>query len=145
MADKLHLQITTPERIIYADDVDEVIVPTPNGEIGVLPHHIPLMSLMSAGELRIKKGSDTVLLAVSGGFVEVQPAKVVVLADTAERAEEIDEQRAEEARKRAESLLKEKRVDQEEFASLAAKMEKELARLRVIRKRRHGRSTEPRR
>lgn len=135
MSDKLHLQITTPERVIYADDVNEIVIPTPNGEIGILPHHIPLMSLVSAGEIRITKGGETVLMAVSGGFVEVQPEKVVILADTAERAEEIDERRAEEARKRAEALLKEKRVDQEEFASLAAKMEKELARLKVARKR----------
>ncbi len=138
MTDKLHLQITTPERVIYADDVDEIVLPTPNGEIGVLPHHIPLMSLLSAGEIRIVRGTDTVLLAVSGGFIEVQPNKVVVLADTAERAEEIDEQRAEEARKRAEALLKEKRVDEQEFVALSAQMEKELARLKVVRKRRHG-------
>lgn len=136
--DKLHLEITTPERVIYTDDVDQIVLPTPQGEIGILPHHIPLMSLLIAGEIRVVKGAETVVLAVSGGFIEVQPERVVVLADTAERAEEIDEQRAEEARKRAESLLKEKRVDQEEFASLAAKMEKELARLKVVKKRRHG-------
>ncbi len=136
--DKLHLEITTPERVIYKDDVDELVLPTPNGEIGILPHHVPLISLLAPGEIRITKSGASTLMAVSGGFIEIQPTKVVVLADTAEQAEEIDEQRAEEAKKRAQNLLKEKRVDQEQFAALSAKIEKELARLKVVRKRRRG-------
>lgn len=136
MASKINLEITTPERVIYADEIDELVLPTPQGEIGVLPHHVPVISLMSAGEIRITKDSETTTMAVSGGFIEVQPNKVIVLADTAERAEEIDEQRAEEARQRAEKLLKEKRVDQQQFAALSAKIEKELARLKVVRRKR---------
>lgn len=134
--DKLNFEITTPERVVYSDAVDEVILPTPQGEIGILPHHIPLVSLVSAGEIRIKKGSETIHMATSGGFVQVQPKKVMVLADTAERAEEIDEVRAGEARQRAQALLKEKRVDAAEFATLSAKIEKELARLKVAKRRR---------
>lgn len=136
MAERLNFEITTPERIVYTDEVDEVILPTPQGEIGILPHHIPLVSLLTAGEIRIKKGSETIHMATSGGFIQVKPNKVLVLADTAEQAEEIDEARAEEARKRAQGLLKEKRVDAREFAVLTAKIEKELARLKVAKRRR---------
>lgn len=132
----LKLSITTPERTLYSDEVDEVTLPTQMGEITVLPHHIPMVSLLAPGELRLKKGNDRILMAVSGGFIEVRRDRVVVLADTAERSDEIDEQRAEEARQRAEKLMKEKRVDSVEYAALAAKLEKELARLRV--KRRHA-------
>ncbi len=135
MADKLHFQITTPEKTVFSDTVDEVILPTPMGEIGILPHHVPLVSLVKPGEIRIKKGSDTSYLAVSGGFIQVHPDKVVVLADTAERAEDIDEMRAEQARARAQRMMEEKRSDSVDFAAVAAKIEKELARLRVARRR----------
>lgn len=136
MADKINFEITTPEKKVFTDQVDEVVLPTPQGEIGILPNHIPLVSILSAGELRIKKGGDITYLAVSGGFIEVRPDKVIVLADTAERAEEIDEAKAEEARKKAQKMLKEKRADAKEFAALSAKIEKELARIRVKRRRR---------
>jgi len=143
MAEKINFEITTPERKVFSDQVDEVILPTPNGEIGILPNHIPLVSLLSPGELRIKKGDEVNYLAVSGGFIEVRPDKVVVLADTAEQAEEIDEAKAEEARKKAQGLLEEKRVDATEFAALSAKIEKELARLKVAKKRRRRRPERP--
>lgn len=136
MANKINFEITTPERVVFSDQVDEVVLPTPMGEIGILPNHIPLVSLLSPGELRIKKGSETIYLAVSGGFIEVRPDKVVVLADMAERVEEIDEKEAEEARKRAQKLMKEKQFDAKEFAALSAMMEKELVRLKVVRRRR---------
>ena len=140
---KINFEITTPERIVYTDEVDEVILPTPQGEIGILPHHIPLVSILSAGEIRIKKADEIIQMATSGGFIEVKPNKVVALADTAERAEEIDEARAEEARIRAQGLLKEKRVDAKEFATLTAKIEKELARLKVAKRRRRRREPPP--
>ena len=139
MAGKINFEITTPEKIVYAEEVDEVVLPTPQGEVGILPNHIPLVSLLSPGELRIKKGDDVTSMAVSGGFIEVRPDKVIVLADTAEQAEDIDEERAEEARKRAQELSKEKRADTKEFAALTAKIEKEFARLKVVRKRRRRR------
>ncbi|MFA5052046.1 MAG: F0F1 ATP synthase subunit epsilon [Patescibacteria group bacterium] len=136
MTDKIKFQITTPERVVYEDEVDEVVLPTLQGEIGILPHHIPLVSLLSVGEIRIKKGSETVYMAVSGGFLQVKPNQVTVLADTAEREDEIDEKRAEEARQRAHELLNKKRADATDFAAVSAKLEKELARLKVARRRR---------
>lgn len=136
MADSINLKITTPERVVFEGHVDEVVLPTAMGEIGVLPHHIPMVSLLKAGEVRIKQAEKSFLLAVSGGFIEVRPQQVIVLADTAERAEDIDEQRADEARKRAEEVAKSKRVDAEDYALVAANLEKELARLRVVRKHR---------
>jgi len=136
MPGKINFEITTPEKAVYSDQIDEVVLPTPNGEIGILPNHIPLVSLLSAGEIRVKKGDDVTYMAVSGGFIEVRPDKVIVLADTAERAEEIDEEKAEEARKKAQELSKEKRADAREFVALSAKIEKELARLKVAKRRR---------
>lgn len=135
MVDKFTFEIVTPEQKVYSDQVDEVVLPTPQGEVGILPHHIPLVSLLQPGEIRIKKDGVVSFLAVSGGFIQVHPAKVIALADTAERAEDIDETRAEEARKRAAALLDEKRDDAVEFAALSAKIEKELARVRVAKRR----------
>ncbi|MFH1207027.1 MAG: F0F1 ATP synthase subunit epsilon [Patescibacteria group bacterium] len=141
MPDKIKFQITTPERVVFEDEVDEITLPTQQGEIGILPHHIPLVSLLSAGEIRIKKGDEIIFMAVSGGFIQVKPTQVTVLADTAEREEEIDEQRAEEARQAARDLLTTKHADAADFAAVSAKLEKELARLKVVRRRRR----EPRR
>ncbi len=133
----MQLNIITPERIVFQEDIDQVTIPTQDGEITVLPHHIPLVGILKAGELIIKKGSEIIPLAVSGGIVHVRVDGVTILADTAERVEEIIEERAEEARKRAEQLLAEKKFDTEEYATIAAKMERELARLHVVRKWKH--------
>lgn len=135
MSDKLQFEIITPDGTVFSEAVDEVVIPTPDGEIGVLPHHVPLVSLLQAGEVRIRIGDQVTYLAVSSGLLQVHPDRVVALADSAERADEIDEQRAEEARVRAAELMADKRVDSEEFAALSAKMEKELARLRVAKRR----------
>ncbi|MDP2684853.1 MAG: F0F1 ATP synthase subunit epsilon [bacterium] len=135
---KLKFEITTPERVVYSYEIDEVIIPTMMGEIGVLPNHIPLVAILKAGELRVKKNGEEESIAVSGGFIEVRPDKVIILADTAEKSDEIDEQKAEEARRKAEELIKEKRTDATDFAALSAKIEKELVRLRVVRKRRRN-------
>lgn len=134
----LNFQIATPERVVFeAPTIESITLPTSMGEITILPDHLPLVATLVAGEVRVKVGGQEVLMAVSGGFVEVRPGKVVVLADTAERAEEIDEKRAEEARQRAHKLMQEKRVAEEtDFTALAAKLEKELSRLRVVRKHR---------
>lgn len=134
---KIDLQITTPEGVVYkAGDIDGISLPTSTGEITILPGHIPLVSALVAGEARIKKGEETEFLAVSGGFIEVQPnSKVVVLADTAERAEHIDIDRAEKARQKAEELMKEKHTNDVEYAALASKIEREMARLKVARRR----------
>lgn len=138
MADrKIKFEITTPEKKVHSDEVSQITIPTIEGEITVLPGHIPLVAALKAGELRVLKNQEETAIAVSDGFVEVSPNKVVVLADSAERAEEIDEKRAEEARQKAQKLLTEKKFDSAEFAYLSAKIEKELARLRVVKKKKY--------
>ena len=133
---KINFQIVTPEKITYRDDVDSITLPTQMGEITVLPNHTPLISSLKSGEAIIKKDGEEFSIAISGGFLQVQPKnKVVVLADAAERAEEISEERAEQARIRAEEILKEKRLDKAEMATAAAALEKSLIRLKVARRR----------
>lgn len=138
---KINFKIATPERVVFKNDVDQITLPTKQGEITILPNHIPLIAVLKPGEIVIKNDNEEVSLAVSGGFIEVLSDKVVVLADTAERAEELDIERAEAARKRAEEALKQKKFDAKEFASLTAMMEKELARLKVAKKYRKRLST----
>ncbi|MBI5793790.1 ATP synthase F1 subunit epsilon [Candidatus Uhrbacteria bacterium] len=134
---KLHLSIVTPERIVYEDEVDSVSVMTDMGEVTVLPDHIPLVANLRAGELTLRKDGAVQYLVASTGFLEVRPGnKLVVLADTAERAEELELEKIEEARERARQLLEEKRhVDDVAFADAAAILERELARHRVAVKR----------
>jgi len=135
MAGKIKFKIVTPERVVFEEEVDQVTLPTQEGEITVLPNHIPLISVLQAGELVAKKDSEEIAMAVSGGMVEVQKNELTVLADTAERAEEIDLARAEEARRRAEKLKEEKvRADETEYAAVAATFEKNLARIKVAKK-----------
>lgn len=133
----LKFKIVTPDGVVYDDaGVEKVSIPTVMGEITVLPNHIPLLSVIAPGELVIYKNNEPIAIAISGGMLEVRRgSEVSILADTAERAEHIDLERAEKARKRAEELLAtEKDMDDVEFARLQAAMEKELARLRVGRK-----------
>lgn len=136
---KIEFKIVTPERVVFEDTVDAVILPTVDGEITVLPHHIPLVSLLSAGVLRIKKGAEETPLAVSSGVIEVDGKRVVVLADTAERADELEEEKIEKARQAAQKLMAEKRTDAEGFAEATAALERELARLKVARRYRKSR------
>jgi F-type H+-transporting ATPase subunit epsilon len=133
---KIHFTIVTPEKVIYQDEVDQVTIPAVDGEITILPEHTPLVTLMQAGALRVKKEGAEVLMAVSSGFVEVrQNNHLVILADTAERAENLDIERAEEGRKREEKILTEKQtLSDEDFAAVKANLEKEFARLKVARK-----------
>ena len=132
---KINLQILTPEKVACQDKVDQVSVPTKDGEITILPNHIPLVSLMAAGELVIKNDSKEIPMAVWGGFVEVRPDEVIIMTDVAERVEEIDEQKAEEARQKAEDTLKEKdRLSDVAFADASAILEKSLTRLRIVKK-----------
>jgi F-type H+-transporting ATPase subunit epsilon len=102
----LKVDIVTAERVVYSEDVDIVIAPGVEGQLGILPHHAPLMTILQAGELVVRKGGQEDSLAISGGFLEVRPDRVIILADSAERAEEIDVARAEAARKRAEERLR---------------------------------------
>ncbi|MBI4092892.1 MAG: ATP synthase F1 subunit epsilon [Candidatus Kerfeldbacteria bacterium] len=131
------LEITTPERVVYSDEVDSVTLPTVNGEITVLAHHLPIVTVLKAGELVIRKAGQEMPFAVAGGFAQVEPKKLVILADSAERFDEIDEQRAEEARRRAEELKKTVATDDVQFAQLAGRIDRELARLKVVRKYKH--------
>jgi len=133
----LHVDIITPDRTVYAGDVDSISLPTPQGEITVLPHHIPLVSIVAAGTVIMRKnGENETLLSISRGVVEVDGSNIRILADTAERAEELEEEAIERAKAAAEKLLAEKRADQEGFAEATAMLERELARLRVVRRRR---------
>jgi len=140
---KLVLEIVTAERLVYAADADMVLAPGIDGQLGILPHHAPLLTLLQAGVLKARNGAEEVSLAVSGGFMEVLADQVTVFADTAERAEEIDLARAEEARRRAEALMQ-RQVDALEFAAAEAALRRSLARIRVARqRRRRGSSGRP--
>lgn len=101
------LEIVTADREVFADDVDFAVVPGVAGELGILPHHAPLISALKPGELRMRRAGQEEFFAVGGGFVQVRPDKVVVLADDAQHSEDIDESRAQEARDRAETELRE--------------------------------------
>ncbi|MFZ4627147.1 MAG: F0F1 ATP synthase subunit epsilon [Blastocatellia bacterium] len=105
MAEKLTLEVITPERKVLSQAVDEVVVPGMDGELGILPDHTPLISRLQTGVLTFRAGTERQLLHVSGGFVEVLPGHVSVLSDVAERPEEIDLERAQRARERAERRL----------------------------------------
>jgi F-type H+-transporting ATPase subunit epsilon len=98
----LQVEIVTAERIVYTGEATEVVAPGSEGQLGILPHHAPLMTSLAAGELVVKEERQETVMAVSGGFIEVRPDRVIILADQAERAEEIDIERAQAARKRAE-------------------------------------------
>ncbi len=133
---KLRLEIVTAEREVFSDDVDMVVAPGSEGELGILPRHAPLLTTLQPGALRLKKDGEETLMVVSGGFLQVYRDRVLVLADTAERAEEIEEERAEQARQQALAALREgSREDalQAEAARLA--LRKSLARLQVVRRR----------
>lgn len=128
-------KIVTPERTVYENTVDQATLPVLDGQVTILPGHRSYIAALKAGEVLLKKGSEEILIATSGGFIEFNNNTLIVLADTAEAAEEIDVKRAEEARKRAEELKKEKiTMNEMEYARVAAAIEKEAARVRVARK-----------
>ena len=131
----IRLDIVTAERVVYSDEVDAVIAPGIEGQLGILPHHTPLMTTLRPGELRVRKGGEEFSLAISGGFFEVRPDRVIVLADTAERVEEIDIARAEEAKRRAEERLRE-HVPEMDVARAEGALLRALTRLQVVEKRR---------
>jgi F-type H+-transporting ATPase subunit epsilon len=130
----LKLEIVTPEAKVYSEDVDMVTLPGVEGEMGIFPMHVPLMTQLTAGEISVRKGNQDFFLAVGDGFVEVTSDRVSILTDMAIKADSIDEAKAEEARKRAEARLAEKLSD-EEVAATNAVLAQSLAQLKV--KRRH--------
>ena len=131
----LRLEIVTAERTVFADDVSEVVAWGVEGQLGILPHHAPLMTMLQPGDLLIKKDDEEHYLAISGGFLEVRPDKVIILADACERAEEIDIERAEAARRRAEEILKTRPPEMDTAAAEAA-LRRSLARIKVAERRR---------
>ena len=130
----LRLEIVTPEAKTYSEDVDMVTLPGVEGEMGIFPMHVPLMTQVAAGEVSVRKGGQDFFLAIGDGFVEVTGERVSILTDMAIKAENIDEAAAEDARKRAEARLAEK-LDDEEVASVSAALTHSLAQLRVKRRR----------
>ena len=139
----LKVDIVTAERLVYSEEgVDEVVVPGSEGELTVLPMHAPLLTMIKPGVLRIVKGAEDVEMAVTGGFLEVRDDRVTILADAAERAEEIDVVRAEESRRRAERLIQE-RVSEEDLARAAAALQRALIRLKAAERRRRRTGARP--
>jgi F-type H+-transporting ATPase subunit epsilon len=131
----LQLEIVTPERLAYADEVDAVVVPGVEGELGILPHHAPLVSMLGVGELRIRKAGVEESFAIVGGFVQVRPDKVVVMAETADLAGEIDLERAEEARREAERALESGYQEGADLSAARAALQQALLRIRVAERR----------
>jgi F-type H+-transporting ATPase subunit epsilon len=131
----LQLEIVTPERQVFSDEVDSVQVPGSEGELGVLPHHAPLVSTLGVGELRYRKGGVEESFAIVGGFLQVRPDKVVVLAETADMASEIDLEKAEEARREAERALETGFKEGADLAAARAALQQALLRIRVAERR----------
>ena len=132
----LKLEIVTPEAKVYSEDVDMVTLPGVEGEMGIYPMHVPLMTQVAAGEVVARKAGQDQFLAIGEGFVEITGERVAVMTDMAIKAENIDEAKAEEARKKAEARLREKLGD-EESAMVNAALAQSLAQLKVKRRQRH--------
>jgi F-type H+-transporting ATPase subunit epsilon len=135
----LHLEVITPERKVYEDDVDMVVAPASEGYVGILPHHIPLFTTLGPGEFKVKKGGVEEVLAVFGGFMDVRSDRVIVLTDAAEPAEEIDANRAQEARERAQQVLAAGPASAADEQRARAELQRALVRLRVSEGRRRRR------
>lgn len=132
----LLLEIVTPERLAYSETVDSVQLPGVEGELGVLPHHAPLVSMLGVGELRIRKGGTEESFAIVGGFLQVRPDRVVVMAETADMASEIDLEKAQEARREAERALEGTApTDAVDLAAARASLQQALLRIRVAERR----------
>ena len=133
----IKFKIITPERTVHESDVLQVTLPVSNGEVTILPNHRSYIASLKAGEIIVRTKKDDINISVSGGFIEFAHNSLTVLADTAERAEEIDIEKAEEAKKRAEDIKKQKvTMGEMEYARVAAAVEKELARIKVAKKHR---------
>jgi F-type H+-transporting ATPase subunit epsilon len=130
------LEIVTPERQVFSEQVDSVVCPGIEGELGVLPHHAPLLTTLGVGELRIRRGGQEEFFAIAGGFLQVRPDKVVVMAETADMASEIDLEKAQEARREAEQALAEGFEEPADLARARAALQRALLRIRVAERRR---------
>lgn len=137
----MKLDIITPEKIIFQGEVEEVLVPTDSGQVGILPNHVKYLSHVTSGEVIIKKNNKNQYIAVTGGFLEVENNTITILADYAIESEDIQATKAQEAKDRAEKLLKEK-VSAQDFAEIEAQLRKSLLELKVS-ERRKTRSRNP--
>ena len=137
----MRLEIITAERQVYSDDVDVVVAPGIEGQLGILPHHAPLMTALQPGELMVRKNGEESYLVVTGGFMEVLGNRVTILADAAERSEEIDEQRAQQAVERARDRI-EKREEDIELEEALHSLRRAQVRLNVVRRRRRSSAQE---
>ena len=135
----LHLEVITPERKVYEEDVDMVVAPASEGYVGILPHHAPLFTTLGPGEFKVKRGGVEEILAVFGGFMDVRADRVVVLTDAAEHAEEIDASRAQQARDRAQQVLAAGPASAADEQRARAELQRALVRLRVSESRRRRR------
>jgi len=135
----LHLEVITPERKVYEDDVDMVVAPATDGYVGILPHHVPLFTTLGPGEFKVKRGGIEEVLAVFGGFMDVRGDRVVVLTDAAEHADEIDASQAQEARERAQQVLAAGPASAADEQRARAELQRALVRLRVSENRRRRR------
>jgi F-type H+-transporting ATPase subunit epsilon len=140
---KLRLEIVTPERLIFSGYVDAVIATGTEGELGILPGHAPLMSILPPGELKVKQDGEETGIAIYGGFLEVRPDRVIVLADAAERVEEIDVAQAGEAKRRAERTLAETKYSRETLALAEKELRRSLVRLEIAEKTRKRKKPRP--
>ena len=131
----LQLEILTPERQVYSVTVDSVQVPGSEGELGVLPHHAPLVSTLGVGELRFRKDGNEESFAIVGGFLQVRPDRVVVLAETADLASDIDLEKAQEARREAERALESGFHEGVDLSAARAQLQQALLRIRVAERR----------
>jgi len=135
---RIKLDIVTAERSVYSAEVDAIVAPGVEGQLGILPHHAPLMTMLQPGELMVRKGGQEEYLAVTGGFLEVRPDRVIVLADASERVEEIDVARAEVAKKRALERLEHRTADID-VAQAQAALQRAMTRLAVAQRRKQRR------
>ena len=141
---QLRCEVVTAERTVFQDDVDMVVAPGIEGQLGVLPHHAALITALTYGELVIhREGQDDEFIAIGGGFMEVGPKHVTILADSTERADEIDEARAAAAFERAEETMAQTAREHVDLARAEAAMRRSLVRLKVAKRRRRPRSSRP--
>ena len=141
----MHLEVITPEKIIFSDEIEELIAPTVNGEIAILPNHVNILTQLEPGELTIKAKNKTLHLAVTGGFLQIAKNQISLLSDFAVRSEDIDAKKALEAQQRAEKKMKEEKenLSEQEFATVQADFRRAIAELKVARRRRGSPGPQP--
>jgi F-type H+-transporting ATPase subunit epsilon len=140
MAKTIELKIVTPEKVLLSEEVNGVSFPTVDGEITVLPEHIPIIAAIKPGEVRIQKDGKERFLSIAKGVLEVDGESMTLLTDAAENAEEIDEKRAIEARKKAKELMAQERKDEEGYAEAVAGLERAMSRIKIAQRRKKARS-----